>query len=976
MNSIGFGTEIDRQLRETAQFVPAAFHIHSVDSHDWASRDGADRTANDPSLYRGTAGIQHFLDVLAQHFRIACVSDHMKCGYACELAIESLKRNDILVLPAMEVSCTISPLTEAIHLLAIFPPGTNPSTFEKLFSEHAQFPTEEKRNGKERVAICDLTQWIGKVHKENGLVILAHIQGDAGHRQVIKATLEGNLQSFLLDRDCVTKDEKCAVADVYASLLAKCKPDAVEIMNTTDKVHYVKFEYDGDKHCRMACVVRSDFHCIEDLASIQRQTYLKVARSDFDAVRDAFTFFETRIRFYDDLPVPSYPRIIGLSLTSPTGEGLFDNAAFGFNENLNCFIGPRGSGKSTVIEAMRYVLGANADFAKVDEWATEQPAKIAQQIQQANLKGTLIKLFYERAKDEYYQLSTTFDGRNVVPRVDVIDQNGRALPVESTALTMTFPARIYSWSQIESIGRRQESQRALVDRLIPDVAGLLAEEGALYRQLAENRAEVSSVTTRMDNKLQEQDGLAGRYVQYKAEFDRVNTPEVAQLFENLDNARQRVNLLQQAVNRLMEFLERIKELDTPNALRFSPDFGEPGLNSLSSWWSEEIEPVISLAQLAEDTGNHIAAIRTLVSEKLSVLTHLLSHEVGVVAKNESEIRLRTQSDPESEISRDRREQARIRYEAAVQLRDEYLTLYSQFRARLEARELILQDIERIRESVAEKRASSQQLLLSRLAELRDISMDIQICFVKGADRRAVVSFMEEKQFLKREFAGQYKNTNYAQRLCSMATPINIGRALVKQDRKFLEVDGVRCGANVALSKDEANKLMAQYATITSDPGLDATKVDAEKMALSLQLQEVPWNDTVSILLDGESVDKKSPGQRSSAMLPLVALSETVPLVVDQPEDNLDNRLVGHVLTQVFARLKETRQIIIATHSPNIVVGGDAEQVIVLDAVGSAKAEQVATGSIDSPTIVRAVIDIMEGGKEAFEARGRRYQPHL
>ena len=64
------------------------------------------------------------------------------------------------------------------------------------------------------------------------------------------------------------------------------------------------------------------------------------------------------------------------------------------------------------------------------------------------------------------------------------------------------------------------------------------------------------------------------------------------------------------------------------------------------------------------------------------------------------------------------------------------------------------------------------------------------------------------------------------------------------------------------------------------------------------------------------------------MLPLIALAEDAPLIIDQPEDNLDNKLVGKMLVDVLASLKEYRQIIVATHNPNIVVSGDAEQVIV------------------------------------------------
>ena len=103
------------------------------------------------------------------------------------------------------------------------------------------------------------------------------------------------------------------------------------------------------------------------------------------------------------------------------------------------------------------------------------------------------------------------------------------------------------------------------------------------------------------------------------------------------------------------------------------------------------------------------------------------------------------------------------------------------------------------------------------------------------------------------------------------------------------------------------------------------------------------------------------------MLPLVALSETAPLIIDQPEDNLDNRMIGETLTKILADLKERRQIIVTTHNPNIVVGGDAEQVVVLEPIGVHEAQVETTGSIDDSVIIENVVAIMEGGREAFRA---------
>jgi ABC-type lipoprotein export system ATPase subunit len=149
-------------------------------------------------------------------------------------------------------------------------------------------------------------------------------------------------------------------------------------------------------------------------------------------------------------------------------------------------------------------------------------------------------------------------------------------------------------------------------------------------------------------------------------------------------------------------------------------------------------------------------------------------------------------------------------------------------------------------------------------------------------------------------------------------------------------------------------------------------VDEDKLKKVLMLAEIPWDDKEHITLNDRPVEILSPGQRSSAMLPLIALSQQSPLVIDQPEDNLDNRLVGNILVNILTELKEKRQIIVATHNPNIVVGGDAEQVIVLDAISDSKGNCEVNGSIDNEEIVQAVIEIMEGGREAFLARKRRY----
>ena len=96
------------------------------------------------------------------------------------------------------------------------------------------------------------------------------------------------------------------------------------------------------------------------------------------------------------------------------------------------------------------------------------------------------------------------------------------------------------------------------------------------------------------------------------------------------------------------------------------------------------------------------------------------------------------------------------------------------------------------------------------------------------------------------------------------------------------------------------------------------------------------------------------------------------MIIDQPEDNLYNAMVGETLTRILADLKEQRQIIVTTHNPNIVVGGDAEQVIVLKSEDGHRAAIDITGSIDDPDVIDAVLTVMEGRRDAFEVRSKRY----
>ena len=115
-------------------------------------------------------------------------------------------------------------------------------------------------------------------------------------------------------------------------------------------------------------------------------------------------------------------------------------------------------------------------------------------------------------------------------------------------------------------------------------------------------------------------------------------------------------------------------------------------------------------------------------------------------------------------------------------------------------------------------------------------------------------------------------------------------------------------------------------------------------------------------------DELSMGQRCTAVLPIIFAVSTNPLIIDQPEDNLDNKYISGNIHHIIKNQKEQRQLIFITHNPNIPVLSEAEQNIFLNY--ERKSSVVATGTVDSVKI--EIVNLLEGGEEAFQFRSKTY----
>lgn len=115
----------------------------------------------------------------------------------------------------------------------------------------------------------------------------------------------------------------------------------------------------------------------------------------------------------------------------------------------------------------------------------------------------------------------------------------------------------------------------------------------------------------------------------------------------------------------------------------------------------------------------------------------------------------------------------------------------------------------------------------------------------------------------------------------------------------------------------------------------------------------------------------SEGQRNTAVLKLLLAQGDGPIVIDQPEDELDSNFIYHELVPLLRKVKNRRQLILATHNANLPVNADTDLIFALD-IKNGRGERLAVGGLDQSDTANAVLNIMEGSAEAFKRRFEKY----
>jgi AAA domain, putative AbiEii toxin, Type IV TA system len=299
-------------------------------------------------------------------------------------------------------------------------------------------------------------------------------------------------------------------------------------------------------------------------------------------------------------------------------------------------------------------------------------------------------------------------------------------------------------------------------------------------------------------------------------------------------------------------------------------------------------------------------------------------------------------------------------------------------------------------SLLEAQVRSLMDLATTVAQLR---VEADSCTQKSVHLRKEITAKRES-FLAAVLAG---NPHVQMTIVPYGS---LQRAAEMSFRAQLDLKEDKYGDDI-LSEDEQHGCLAElYLGLPADPVQRTTELERRLVALKVQIDDVRHGVDTHFggrfrkhlrQLSVEAVDRLqtwfppdeldvryreggrfraleqgSPGQKTAAILAFLLAHGTEPIILDQPEDDLDNQLIYELIVTQLRANKQRRQVIVVTHNPNIVVNGDAELIVVMkNAAGQCVLGQ--QGSLQSRDVRAQVCTIMEGGREALQKRYRRMQ---
>ncbi len=595
-------------------------------------------------------------------------------------------------------------------------------------------------------------------------------------------------------------------------------------------------------------------------------------------------------------------------------EGFLDGLDLELKPGLNVLIGARGTGKTSVIELLRFALRAPA--------FTEQSEATALQHAVGVLAGGRVVVTTE---DERGVLSVArqetdgdTDGNSSQPRITVLAQN-----------------------ELESIAGQAAGRLRLIDRLIPDLATHGQNQSRLGMELRSMTVELNALLT---------EGL-----QLTSSLDGLPSDQ-----SELAVARAQQQQLLASVAATQEDEQGLLALQTAGArLATTSDLFERALS---------------------ETSNFEQSIRD--ANRLPAFVETSSVEEGMDAVKQDLFAARDSlTAAESYVA-----------SAAARLR-QLLTDNTQDRSAVEERVRAirsrLEDLQAGASAITRRVALLEEREAQRLALLQRID-----------ERRAAFRKLFDTRHLKYRELDEARAERYEMRKQrveqlsdSLAPVVRVGLTRSAATDAYasaviacLRGSGIHYRALAPLLAESMSPLELVEAAELGDAAAisDATGISSDRAAAVVSalrnadletLIAVPIDDAVDLfLLDGSTYkpsNKLSIGQRCTVVLPILLAERGDVLVIDQPEDHLDNAFIVDTLVLGLLRRNPTDQVILSSHNANIPVLGEADLIVLMGSDGR-RGFVVHSAGLDTPESVDAITRVLEGGREAFTRRADFY----
>jgi len=842
--------------------------------------------------YDGSNFVNEYVESLkSQDIRIGVITNHNKFCLTefKELRKQSLKE-EIFLLPGVELS--VDDGSNGIHCLIIFDYEEwfkNGTDFINQFLD-AAFEGKSNRENKNIRCYYNLKVLFDKLNfhrseNRDSFIIMAHVEQTSGFLNELDG---GRIQQIGSDKS------------FRENVLAFQK------VRSKDKIKNLKIWF-NDKE--IAFVEGSDCKVISDVGKAhlvqdqEKKTFIKIGDFNFEAIKYALFDFQNRIS--QEIPIINNSYIKSAKFIG----GKLDGHSINFNNNMNCLIGIRGSGKSSILEAIRYTLdislGKNSQdddykIALVDKFIGGGGKVILEIITKNNKHYTIEKIYNERTEIKK-------DGERI-PDLKIDDNLIKIIYFGQKDLSNTggdfneaFIEKFFGRKTIEIKNKIFENNQELIKIIneLKIVNDLTLKKDEVFSEIASLKEKLKLFKEfKIDEKLKKQ-------VNFNKDKLIIN-----------DSIKHLNTIIQDFREIVIEYKDSFDVF-----LNYKSEFNSKIFENLSESlisFKNKFEKIIDLMKEAKNDVLELEKIK----KKFEVLNNSLIEEFSEVKRKIDQ----KQINPDDYIKSSNSLNLLNSKLNELNKKDEIkINLTKKLNEQLtELKDLWYQDfsiIEGETKKVNEKKLS--------------ISIEVEFKGNKDAFKFFLIDFLKGSNIQSNnidKIVNLYKDT------------IEIFYDLNKKDSQLTDI--LKGGIQFINLKNFIEKQLESFLTF-----------------------RVP--DKYIFKYKGKILQEHSLGQRASALIIFIlSMYETDLIMIDQPEDDLDNQSIYKDVIKEICNLKNKTQFIFATHNPNIPVLGDSEQVISCEYYE----EKIITksSSIDDKSTQEEIINIMEGGEDAFNKRKEIY----